>query len=439
MYQCTHCQAELPANAQFCNHCGMTVAEHSATSASFKQTEAREEELEVTAKLPAVAASTIPSTPDAPAPPNPRTRRIHTPTSISTFPQDPWLPSGTNQEEKGTRDSKIESSSPQVSPVSVKSPLTPPVEPPEEEAGFDVLENSVQSLIAESEEPAMADSKPISPFIIPSRPITPTPADALAHTPAFAPGLSGPITPTPTDALAHTPAPAPSLFEQGAPAPADALPLPERRSTPRPASMALSTPLPPLAKHKSIGAFGSRTLLAAILVILIVLAGGAGIFALTQQRIAPGSGAQCTSQQGNCAGSPTKGSGKISSLALSGTLTGSLSVIGKTTCQRPAAGNLRTLLVNLSGTLGTKLYNFGFTLQHYGGPATYTNNIPDTTIRFDAPGDLTNGWGNSDPTDIGTITVARGEQSGNISYTLSGTGTNAKTQLQITGNWICSA
>lgn len=178
-------------------------------------------------------------------------------------------------------------------------------------------------------------------------------------------------------------------------------------------------------------------LLIIFLVAVVVLAGGAGIFALLRQNASTGT--QCASQQGTCASNTPTVHGKPTNLAVSGALSGTLSLVAKPTCQYSSSGNLRTLLVNLSGTLNNQLYNFGFTIQHYNGPGTYSNPAPDVALLFSTPGDLTNGWSNSDPTATGSITVERGEQTGNITYTLNGTGTTAKTQLQISGNWTCGS
>jgi hypothetical protein len=274
-----------------------------------------------------------------------------------------------------------------------------------------------------------------------------TPTGALTYTPAVPTSAHDVLSATPTDELTHAPtvpasAPAnlPSLAagETLTEAPVFSLPTPEKRSTPRPVNMdQTATPLP-LSSRKGPFTGRNRTLIVALIVVLVVLAGGAGAFALVRQHTSTSTSAQCSSQQASCTGgSPTNVHAKATSLTFSGTVTGPMSILAKPNCQSSTSGDLRTLMINLSGTLNDKLYNFGFTIQHYNGPGTYNNAAPDITILFDVPGDITNGWSNSDPSDSGTITVERGDQTGSISYTLSGTGTSAKTQIQVTGNWTC--
>jgi len=211
-------------------------------------------------------------------------------------------------------------------------------------------------------------------------------------------------------------------------------PTPERRSTPRPVR-AETHPL--LVPHSAGNGSGRvRPLIVALIIVLMVLAAGVGAFALGRQN-APAS-TQCNAQQTNCAnGSPVVVNGKPTHLTFSGAVVGPMTIVAKPSCQTAASGSLRTLTINLSGTINGQLYNFGFAIEHYTGPSTYSS-AADTTILFDVPGEsTTNGWGNSAPADAGSITVDRGEQTGSISYILSGIGTHANTQLQATGNWTC--
>jgi hypothetical protein len=194
-------------------------------------------------------------------------------------------------------------------------------------------------------------------------------------------------------------------------------------------------------KLKKTSVIKTRALIVMMLVILVVLVGGAGIgtFALIHQNTSAGATTQCNGQQTSCAGgSSAQVNGKPTRLTFSGTVVGPMSIVAKPRCQISTAGNLRVLAVNLSGTISGQLYNFGFVIEHYNGPGTYNNSAANTTILFDVPGQsTTNGWNNSAPTDNGSITVARGEQTGSISYTLSGVGTQANMQIQTTGNWTC--
>ena len=171
----------------------------------------------------------------------------------------------------------------------------------------------------------------------------------------------------------------------------------------------------------------------------IVLAGGAGTFALLRQQASTGTNTQCNAQQTSCAsGSPASAHGKPTLLTFSGKIAGPMSIVAHPNCQSATSGSLRTLTVYLSGTINDQLYNLSFAIEHYNGPGTYDNATASIIILFDLPGDSTsNGWSNSVPTASGNITVDRGEQTGSITYTLGGVGTRAGTQVQASGNWTC--
>jgi hypothetical protein len=112
-----------------------------------------------------------------------------------------------------------------------------------------------------------------------------------------------------------------------------------------------------------------------------------------------------------------------------------MTVSAQVRCQASAVESLRTLIVTLSGTVGDHFYNFGFVINHYSGPGTYNASL---TILLAVPGEATNnGWGNMASTDSGMITIAHGEQTGSITYALSGFGARAGTQVQVAGDWTC--
>ncbi|HEX7733214.1 MAG TPA: zinc-ribbon domain-containing protein [Ktedonobacteraceae bacterium] len=476
MNQCTHCQAEIPADAQFCSHCGTPTEESQTDSAPTKKADSHEEKMEANSKHQAVSTSTVPDASDATALPTLRTRRMHSKSPISPFPQDPWLPLGTSDAEDATSDETASNTSESPQEEAASDPpeaartikqvsLTPPVATPLEQEEFDAHENSVQSLIAEHEESNIDALDTISLPTAPVEPVSAAPTEEHSDVPAFPITISDEITSTPTSELAHTPvlpasvpdevtstisepprtpvlsASGPEVIPSTPASPPPTFPAPVWE-TPRPASLPpqtpqAATPLPQLPGSTGMLKSRNRMLLVILVVALVVLAGGAGAFALLRQNTS--AGAQCNSQQGSCASNTPAVHGKPTSLAISGAVSGTMSIVAKPTCQYSSSGNLRTLLVNLSGTLNNQLYNFGFTIQHYNGPGTYSNPAPDVALLFVAPGTITNGWSNSDPAATGSITVERGEQTGNITYTLAGTGTNAKTQLQISGNWTCGS
>lgn len=454
--------------------------------------------MEITNKHPAVSTSTAPDAPDATATSTPsetpeanalptlRTRRMHSKSSISPFPQDSWLPLGTAEEEAEEESTTLETTAdaPEASPTLRQVPLTPPVATPLDQEEFEASEDSVQSLIAEKDEPgidaldtvslptptkdqlATASTSelthtPAFPISIPDE-ITSTPTGELAGEPVLSTSTPDVIPATPTDQLTNVPAfpvPVPETPRPATPPPSfkAITPVPEtprpatpppsfeapRPATPPPSFQATpseSTVLPPLPSSTAARKSKNRMVLVLILVALVILVGGGtGILVLVRQNASTGAGTQCTSQQNTCTSNTPAVHGKPTSLTLSNALTGTISIVAKPTCQISRAGDLSTLLVNLSGSLNNQLYNFGFTIQHYNGPGDYSNPAPDVTILFATPGDITNGWSNSDPTATGSITVERGEQTGNINYTLAGTGTRAKTQIQVSGNWTCGS
>ena len=186
---------------------------------------------------------------------------------------------------------------------------------------------------------------------------------------------------------------------------------------------------------------GGRRWLVVALVVLLVLAGGAGAFALVRQQTSADASSQCAgSPQTGCANTATGSSrAHTTQLTFSGSISGPLTLSAQVRCQTTTTGNLRMLMVTLSGTVGGQLYNFGFVINNYTGPGTYNATSPALTILLDVPGEATNnGWGNTSPTDGGTITVERGEQTGSITYVLSGFGSRAGTQVQVSGEWACA-
>lgn len=184
---------------------------------------------------------------------------------------------------------------------------------------------------------------------------------------------------------------------------------------------------------------GKRWLVVALVVLLIV-AGCAGAFVFIRQQTAVGASSQCAaSQQASCTSTATGNNHThVTQLTFSGSISGSMAVSALVRCQATTTQNLRTLMVTLSGTVGGQLYNFGFVINNYTGPGTYNATSPALTVLLDVPGEATNnGWGNTSTTDSGTITIAHGEQTGSIAYVLSGFGTRAGSQVQISGDWTC--
>ncbi len=200
----------------------------------------------------------------------------------------------------------------------------------------------------------------------------------------------------------------------------------------------LEPQFPPTRSEKRKARTGT-ILLVVVLIVVILLAGGAGTFALLHQNTSAGVTSQCAGQPSGCV-NHAQGNGLASAtrLAFSGTVSGPMTISAQPRCQGTTMEKLRTLMVTLSGIVGGQFYNFGFVINRYLGPGTYRNSTTSTTILLDVPGEATdNGWGNASPTDTGSITIAQGEQTGSITSVLSGFGSQAGTQIQVSGNWTC--
>ncbi len=180
-------------------------------------------------------------------------------------------------------------------------------------------------------------------------------------------------------------------------------------------------------------------LLIVVLVVVVVLAGGVGALVALRQNTLAGAASQCTGQQSGCTQhTPGAGNAGVTRLVFSGAVSGPLTVSASPDCQATSTGSFRTWMVSLSGVVGEQLYNFGFVINRYHGPGTYSADTASAVILLDLPGEATNnGWGNVAPTDTGGITVSKGEQTGSINAVLSGFGSRKGTQVQVSGNWAC--
>ncbi len=488
MQQCTHCQADLPANAQFCSRCGQPAEESQTLSAHLDDVDLGEEDLETTSKQ---AVVTVPATPPLPAL---RTRRMHPQTSISEFPPAMGLASDTAEDDEDCPDPDASRAQQGFSSPILQLPLTPPIEPfddspheqeasaeaedaapastsqvtqtPQESAEEepDAASRATMPLESEAASPVQEQEETLAPEQTTSDTISTLPTGGLPPAPTPAATESDDIAASPTGALEETPVPGDistsATDNLAAPSSASVTtqhdnttgtteepkyvspfppPTPERRSTPRPASLKARPGRRAGASARVKRAYQTRTVLLSVIVVLIVLGAAAGSFALLRQHGQVGTGAQCSASATSCAGG-SQGTvhGHPTHLTFSGSVAGPMTIFAKPRCQISTAGGLRALAVNLSGTINNQFYNFGFLIERYHGAGIYSNATASITILFDAPGQSTvNGWGNSAPADTGSITVDRGEQTGSISYTLSGVGTQANTQVQTSGNWTC--
>ena len=396
MLQCTHCQAELPASAQFCSHCGTPVE--------------------------AVQPQSSKSAPDAEETPAPVVENQH-----SETPQQPLeIPT-----EETSGEPEQEQSLPQESGSADEKNSSPAEDSPEQQRPSTTLvedsseQHQPTTLVEDS--PEQYPSALLVEGSYEQHQQVPTAEDADQRQ------VEAGELDEPTLNVEQTQ----RTQDEG-----EDISLPSTQEV-READTYSETqeedvqprPLPARGKRPRIGAIVPI----AVLIALVVLAGGAGAFVFLRQHTPASS--QCIGQQAGCA-AVTSGAGRANAthLIFSGTISGSMTLDASVLCQSAATGNLHTLTVTLSGTIGSQLYNFGFAIDNYHGPGTYDNTSPLLTILLDTPGEATdNGWGNRSPTDTGSITIERGERAGSISYLLSGFGSHSGTQVQISGNWICGS
>lgn len=374
MRHCLHCQAELPASAQFCNKCGTPVEDDPSPLAQpGEMTDIANEQQE-----------------DAP--------QDEQSSLLETAPRLPVTPAEQETADIAQEaDTPAEADAPDEAEVPDEAAAQPEGDPEP------VLQPAT---IQQADAPETPDQFPTAPEIqIPEPqdlPVYEQEPATVQQTPA---ALDEVVTPLPRDPLEENYTPAPARQGRGG---------------------------------------RGRALIIVLLIVLIVIAGGAGavIFMRGQTQAggtSPGS-SQCANQQAGCANSVPNSNGKdATQLSFSGAASGLMKINAMPRCQRAAVANLSTLTVTLTGVVGGQTYNFGFVIEHYNGPGAYSSATTSTTVLFDVPGQsTTNGWGNNSPADSGTITVARGEQAGNISYLLHGFGTQSGTQVQVSGNWACA-
>lgn len=370
MRQCPHCQADLPANAQFCSHCGTPVANDANQSTQPDET-------------PSVAPA----------------EQEH----ILQIEQSDSL-----EETEKTETAQ---------PLPVPSTDQEADEVPQEQESLDAGEIPDEIPAPHPEEdPAQA----LQPEAIQEADVPETPDQPQT----FADTQTAEVPAQPADEEV----PETEQHDQGARNEASAQ---QPLYTPEETDAGLAAP-----KERG----GRRIAIIAALLIVLVIAGSVGAFVFTRGQTPAGAStqnaSQCAGSRTGCTGGiPASGARNATHLTFSGAASGPMTVNAAPRCQRTSVANLSTLIVTLTGVVGGQTYNFGFTIERYNGPGTYTN----ATILFDKPGESTNnGWGNTSPADTGTITIDRGEHTGSISYLLHGFGAQAGTQIQISGTWACA-
>lgn len=486
MRQCTHCQAQLPEHAQFCSHCGTSAPYDpdqslANTEADTAEETSRAEQSQLslppsaasaTAEEPALISEKLPSETDQTTAQPPLTEI----TDSSDHQDAPALqaPAGSPPTTTPTTPTIEETSRAEQSQVSPLAALTPgeesalssekllseteklPAQPPVARITDSSDHQDVPALQAPagsppavtpvtptSEETSQAEQGQISSLAaltsgeepvlsseeLPNETAQPLAQPPIAEVADSSDPLDVPAAPS-EDAPAASPQAVMSIAEMSSGE--DAEPV---RDQDRPDEKRLPAS-PPVSAPAGKRGLTARIWLVSALVILLVLAAGAGVFALLRQQIPTGA-ASCTGlAQAGCAPTATGGSRtSIAQLTFSGSISGPMKISALVRCQATTMENLRTLMVTLSGTVGEHFYNFGFVINHYSGPGSYNTSL---TVLLDVPGEaINNGWGNMSPTDGGTITIARGEQRGSITYALSGFGTRAGTQVQVSGDWTC--
>jgi hypothetical protein len=397
MGQCSHCKAEIPDSVQVCSHCGQTVENDQVSSASSGEALTTQDQGEDTLQLRAIVA-----TPSAPV--------------VSPLAKE-------------------------YSSISIKE-----VEPAQETAGeAEMLSVPMEDQPANEHEPV--ESLEDTADTIDSVPASEVEQEREHEDLQLSAEAVDPVQESNSLQLAEKAAeqeeesnipPLSSLVVEPAQESADPQPViaPDENVLPT-SPQESDEPGLELARKKR----GGRLIaIVALLVVVLVVAGGAGALALARHG---GSGSQnatpCTGQQTGCSsGNPAANNGAATHLTFSGVVSGPMTLNASPACQNISVANLGTLTVTLTGVVAGQIYNFGFTINHYHGTGTYSSATGSMKILFDTPGESTaNGWGNTSATDSGTITIASGEHSGTITYTLSGFGSMVKSQLRVSGSWVC--
>jgi hypothetical protein len=404
MHQCTHCQAQILEQAQFCSYCGTPVLQEQdqlptdtstdsdmpEDTSGAEQAQGRSSETEQPPTAPLMAE--IADSADRKGVPAPQS-----PATDEETPEDP------PQEVTPAASTSVAASTDPAAepePTSRESDTRPDADMPQDTLSLSALPTSV----AVSTDPA-AEPEPTSRESD-IRSDTDMPQDTLS------------LSALPTLAAVST----------------DPAAEPEPISREDDIRSDTDTPLlsTPVGKR---GPAARRWLLSA-LAVLLVLAVGTGAFALVRLQMPAGTSSPCVGPaRTGCAHTVTSSLASVTQLTFSGSVSGPMTVSAQVRCQATTMESLRTLMVTLSGTVGDHFYNFGFVINHYSGPGAYKASL---TILLAVPGEATNnGWGNMSTTDSGTITIAHGEQTGSITYALSGFGARVGTQVQVAGDWTC--
>src|SRR5579875_314439 len=405
MRQCVHCQAELPDNAQFCSRCGTPVDANQHRASDDAEGERETEQTQIADEM---------------------SLEVKSEEELSQGEQE--RPAG--EEERGAALSQGEQDLVAAS----------------EAVRGDAEVKAEQELAASSEmvqDEAEADTATLQAEESP-RAEAARPGKASAEQEAGEAGLDAELQTVSEMPTAELAAVRDAVSEMSTAELADLrqavskMPVPDTDQPVQDENTLVEPQFSPARQGKGKARRGV-VLLIVVLVVVVVLAGGVGALVALRQNTLAGAASQCTGQQSGCTQhTPGAGNAGVTRLVFSGAVSGPLTVSASPDCQATSTGSFRTWMVSLSGVVGEQLYNFGFVINRYHGPGTYSADTASAVILLDLPGEATNnGWGNVAPTDTGGITVSKGEQTGSINAVLSGFGSRKGTQVQVSGNWAC--
>ena len=390
MRQCVHCQAELPDNAQFCSRCGTPVDANQHRASDDAEGEGETEQTQIADEM---------------------SLEVKPEEELSQGEQEQEQERPAGEEERGAALSQGEQDLVAAS----------------EAVRGDAEVKAEQDLAASSEmvqDEAEADTATLQAEESPR-----AEGEASAEQEAGEAGL---------DAELQTVSEMPTAELADLRQAVSEMPVPDTDQPVQDENTLVKPQFSPARQGKGKARRGV-VLLIVVLVVVVVLAGGVGALVALRQNTLAGAASQCTGQQSGCTQhTPGAGNAGVTRLVFSGAVSGPLTVSASPDCQATSTGSFRTWMVSLSGVVGEQLYNFGFVINRYHGPGTYSADTASAVILLDLPGEATNnGWGNVAPTDTGGITVSKGEQTGSINAVLSGFGSRKGTQVQVSGNWAC--
>jgi len=184
------------------------------------------------------------------------------------------------------------------------------------------------------------------------------------------------------------------------------------------------------AEQQKAGAISARrTVLIALLLALIVVAGAVGIFVFSQSRNGPSTGNQTPGDAGS---QPTTNGGPTFSVSFSGAVSGSLAITTVNSCGPDQ--NTPSYVVDATGSINGAPYEFNIEIPKYQGPGTYSTVGAGATAAISLTNTAQAHTWSAALDQAGSVTVQSDGQAGTISSTLTD---DQGQKTQVMGTWSC--